>query len=68
MDGSYMKVMFWGGLRGVVPIGLMLSIPASIPEKHLIFEMTLTVVLFSLLVQGTTIGWLMARLGIQGRS
>ena len=68
VDGSYMKVMFWGGLRGVVPIGLMLSIPASIPEKHLIFEMTLTVVLFSLLVQGTTIGWLMARLGIQGRS
>lgn len=67
VDGSYMKVMLWGGLRGVVPIGLMLSIPASIPEKHLIFEMTLTVVLFSLLVQGTTIGWLMARLGIQGR-
>lgn len=62
VDGSYMKVMFWGGLRGVVPIGLILSIPASIPEKHLIFEMTLTVVLFSLLVQGTTIGWLMGRI------
>ena len=67
VDSNSMKVMFWGGLRGVVPIGLMLSIPESIPEKHLIIEMTLAVVLFSLLVQGTTIGWLMARLGIKGK-
>ena len=67
VDSNSMKVMFWGGLRGVVPIGLMFSIPASIPEKHLIIEMTLAVVLFSLLVQGTTIGWLMSRLGIKGQ-
>lgn len=65
VDGNSMVVMFWGGLRGVVPIGLMLSIPSSMPEKHFIVEMTLTVVLFSLLVQGTTIGWLMSRLGIK---
>lgn len=64
VDGNSMKMMFWGGLRGVVPIGLMLSIPDSIPQKHLIIEMTLVVVLFSLLVQGTTVGWMMSRLGI----
>ncbi|MFK0569695.1 cation:proton antiporter [Endozoicomonas sp.] len=65
VDGNSMKVMFWGGLRGVVPVALMLSIPDSMAEKHLIIEMTLAVVLFSLLIQGTTIGWLMTRLGIK---
>lgn len=68
VDSHSMKVMFWGGLRGVVPVGLMLSIPNSMPEKHMIIEMTLAVVLFSLLVQGTTIGWLMSRLGIKGQA
>lgn len=65
VDSGSMKVMFWGGLRGVVPVALMLSIPDSMPEKRMIIEMTLAVILFSLLVQGTTIGWLMSRLGIK---
>ena len=65
VDSGSMKVMFWGGLRGVVPVALMLSIPDSMPEKRMIIEMTLAVILFSLLIQGTTIGWLMSRLGIK---
>lgn len=65
VDSNSMKVMFWGGLRGVVPVALMLSIPDSMPEKRMIIEMTLAVILFSLLIQGTTIGWLMSRLGIK---
>ena len=68
VDSHSKKVMFWGGLRGVVPVALMLSIPDSIPEKPLIIEMTLIVILFSLLVQGTTIGWLMSVLGIKKQS
>ncbi len=65
VDKSSMTVMFWGGLRGVVPVALMLSIPDSLPEKQMIIEMTLAVILFSLLVQGTTIGKLMNYLGIK---
>ena len=65
VDARSKVIMFWGGLRGVVPVALMLSIPDSIPEKQLIIDMTLVVVLFSLLVQGTTIEWLMTRLGIK---
>lgn len=68
VDSHSKKVMFWGGLRGVVPVALMLSIPDSIAEKPLIIEMTLMVILFSLLVQGTTIGWLMTFLGIKKQS
>ena len=65
VDARSRVIMFWGGLRGVVPVALMLSIPDSIAEKPMIIHMTLMVILFSLLVQGTTIEWLMARLGIK---
>lgn len=68
IDAPSKAIMFWGGLRGVVPVALMLSIPDTVPEKTLIIQMTLTVILFSLLVQGTTIEWLMAKLGIKKRS
>ena len=68
VDHKSKAVMFWGGLRGVVPVALMLSIPDSLPEKQMIIEMTLAVILFSLLIQGTTIGWLMNRLGIKKRA
>lgn len=65
IDAGSRVIMFWGGLRGVVPVALMLSIPDSVAEKSLIIHMTLMVILFSLLVQGTTIEWLMGRLGIK---
>ncbi|OED50682.1 hypothetical protein ACH42_00845 [Endozoicomonas sp. (ex Bugula neritina AB1)] len=68
VDSESKVVMFWGGLRGVVPVALMLSIPDALPEKQMIIEMTLAVILFSLLVQGTTIGVLMSYLGIKTRS
>ena len=64
VEGKTRAVMFWGGLRGVVPVALMLSIPAGMPERSLIIDLTLAVILFSLLVQGTTIEWLMKRLGV----
>ena len=64
VDSKARAVMFWGGLRGVVPVALMLSIPLDMPERDLIIGLTLAVILFSLLVQGTTIEWLMKRLGV----
>ena len=47
-------IMFWGGLRGAVPMALVLSLPPDFPERGLIFNMTLAVILWTLLVQGTT--------------
>ena len=64
VDGKTMAIMFWGGLRGVVPVALMLLIPNTFPEKKLIIDMTLIVILFSLLVQGTTVNWLMTKLKV----
>lgn len=51
-------VLTWGGLRGGISVALALSIP-PIPERQMILAFTYTVVLFSILVQGTTIKPLM---------
>ncbi|MFA7231435.1 MAG: sodium:proton antiporter [Victivallaceae bacterium] len=52
---QYQLVIFWGGLRGAVPLALVFSLPENLPHKELIIQVTLGVVLFTLLVQGTTI-------------
>lgn len=48
-------VMVWGGIRGGVSIALVLSLPNG-EFKDLLLEITYIVVLFSILVQGLTIG------------
>lgn len=48
-------LMTWGGLRGGISIALALSLPAS-AERDLILVMTYVVVVFSILVQGLTVG------------
>ncbi len=57
--GSLM-VMVWGGIRGGVSIALVLSLPDG-EYKNLLLEITYIVVLFSILVQGLTVGKLANR-------
>lgn len=59
---AYQFIMFWGGLRGAVPIALVLSLPRDFPQYELIVNMTLAVILWTLLVQGTTMKPLCKRL------
>ena len=47
-------VMVWGGLRGVIALALALSLPVQLEYWYTIQSMVFGVVLFSLLVQGTT--------------
>ena len=49
------KIMTWGGLRGGLSIAMALSLP-EFEERYLIIGATYVVVLFSLLVQATTLG------------
>lgn len=55
IDFGYKFIMFWGGLRGAVPLALVFSLPAELPHRQMIIEITLGTVLFTLLIQGTTI-------------
>ncbi|HSS65392.1 MAG TPA: sodium:proton antiporter [Gammaproteobacteria bacterium] len=49
------RILTWGGLRGGISVALALSIPAG-AERDLILTTTYTVVVFSILVQGLTLG------------
>ncbi|KAF2325842.1 MAG: sodium:proton antiporter [Flavobacterium nitrogenifigens] len=57
--GSLM-VLVWGGIRGGVSIALVLSMPEG-EYKNLLLEVTYIVVLFSIVVQGLTVGKLANR-------
>ncbi|WP_298439676.1 sodium:proton antiporter [uncultured Ferrimonas sp.] len=54
-------LLSWGGLRGAIAVALVLSLPTSLPGWWTIQSMVFGVVLFSLLVQGTSFGWLLRR-------
>jgi monovalent cation:H+ antiporter, CPA1 family len=57
-------VIFWGGLRGAVALAAALSLPAEFPFRAELLAMTYGAVLFTLLVQGLSIGPMMRRLGL----
>jgi CPA1 family monovalent cation:H+ antiporter len=68
---AYRHIMYWGGLRGAISLALALSLSGEIFGKVVAQEfqlMTFGVVLFTLLVQGTTIGPLIRRLGLAEKS
>ena len=53
------EILTWGGLRGGISVALALSLPAG-AERDVILFTTYGVVIFSILVQGLTIGRLVA--------
>ena len=52
--GAY-PILVWGGLRGGISIALALSLPAG-PDKVTILTATYVIVVFSVIVQGASIG------------
>ncbi|MDF2380565.1 sodium:proton antiporter [Nostoc ellipsosporum NOK] len=60
-SAATIKLLVWGGLRGGVSIALALSVDPG-PYKNFILAITYIVVVFSILVQGLTIGRVAKRL------
>lgn len=54
------QVLTWGGLRGGISVALALSLPVG-PQRETLLALTYCVVVFSILVQGLTIGRLVKR-------
>jgi len=57
-------VVWWGGLRGGLAIAIALSIPETLAERALIQDLTLGVVLFTLLVNAPSIRPVIRWLGV----
>jgi CPA1 family monovalent cation:H+ antiporter len=55
------KILTWGGLRGGISVALALSIP-EVPERSTIVIITYIIVVFSILVQGMTLGKLVRKI------
>lgn len=61
----------WAGIRGTVTLAAALSIPKTLadgrpfPLRDLVIFLAFGVILMTLLVQGTTIEWLIRRLGLR---
>jgi Na+:H+ antiporter len=64
LPSAWLHVLFWAGLRGAVAIAMALSLPVDFPQRALLQEITFGIVLFTLLVQGTTVEWLIERVGV----
>ena len=53
-------VLTWGGLRGGISVALALSLPLG-PERDIVLALTYCIVVFSILGQGLTIGWVVRK-------
>jgi CPA1 family monovalent cation:H+ antiporter len=67
VDSIAVPMLTWSGLRGALPVAMALSVPREIggravPERDLLMVMTYVVVVFSILVQGLSVGALASRL------
>jgi CPA1 family monovalent cation:H+ antiporter len=58
---GWLHVQFWSGLRGAVAVAMALALPVDVPQRGQLQEIAFGVVLFTLLVQATTVGWVVDR-------
>ena len=61
------RILTWGGLRGGISVALALSLPFG-PHRGVILVMTYIVVVFSIIVQGLSLGKLVKRIYPDGGS
>ncbi|HEY5978949.1 MAG TPA: sodium:proton antiporter [Microlunatus sp.] len=60
-------VLVWAGMRGAVTLAAAQSLPAGTPQRSLLVLIAFVVAAGTLMVQGSTLGWLVRLLGLTGR-
>ncbi len=63
VSARHQHILFWGGLRGALPLALALALPSELPERETIVTISFVVVAFSIFVQGLTMTPLLRALG-----
>lgn len=64
VDRRVATVFWWGAMRGSLSVVLALALPTSLGARDEIIAMTFGVVVLSLVVQGSTMSWLLRKLGL----
>lgn len=54
---GFIAIMGWCGMRGVVSLAIVLALPEDMPNRDIMQIATFVVILVTVLVQGTSIGW-----------
>jgi CPA1 family monovalent cation:H+ antiporter len=70
---KWKHVLYWGGLRGAIALALALTLPVNVEprvfaEVTLLRNMAFGVVLFTLLIQGISMDWIIKKLNLVQRS
>ena len=61
---AWRHVTFWGGLRGAMTIAMALSLPTDFPARDMLLSAAVSVVFFTILVQGVSMEHLLRRLNL----
>ncbi|MBO9637420.1 MAG: Na+/H+ antiporter [Siphonobacter aquaeclarae] len=68
LDAKTSLIISWSGMRGIVSLATALALPATLqdgtpfPNRNVILFLSVAVVLFTIVGQGTTLPWLVRRL------
>lgn len=64
LPARHLAVLSWAGMRGVVSLAAALALPDKFPGRDIILLLAFCAILATLIVQGTTLGPLIRRLGV----
>ncbi|MBR0651730.1 Na+/H+ antiporter [Roseomonas terrae] len=62
---GHITVLSWAGMRGVVSLAAALALPVTFPERDLLIFLSFCAILATLVVQGTSLEWVIRRLGVE---
>jgi CPA1 family monovalent cation:H+ antiporter len=60
-------VISWAGMRGVVSLAAALALPLDFPERDLLVYLAFCAILATLVLQGTTLAWVIRRFRVEER-
>lgn len=59
-------VIAWAGMRGVVTLAAAAAVPVEVPGREIILFCAFVVTVATLLLQGTTLPWVINKIGFEG--
>ncbi|MDO9709584.1 Na+/H+ antiporter [Paracraurococcus lichenis] len=64
-DARQTAIIGWAGMRGVVSLAVAIALPLEVPERDLLVFLAFVAILATLVLQGTTLEWLIRRLKVE---